>query len=240
MTLSNTHMLIVGGTKGIGLATARAASATGATVTITGRSAASIDAARRLLPDNIAGAILDFTDQGSVETLAETMGPLDHLVLCASSAVAWGAFQDIGEEALRAAFDAKFWGYWRVVRVLASRLSRDGSITLVTGAAARAALPGTSGLAAVNGAVEAMARVLSTELAPLRVNSVSPGMTETAAYAAMPEDARSGMFAATAAKLPVGRIGRPEDIAAVIVMAAANPFLTGATLDIDGGAHLAR
>lgn len=94
---------------------------------------------------------------------------------------------------------------------------------------------GTSGLAAVDGALEAMAKTLAVELAPLRFNTVSPGMTATEAYDAMPSDAREGMFAGAAAGLPVGRIGAPEDIACTIGMAAANPFLTGATLDVDGG-----
>ncbi|MFN3594619.1 MAG: SDR family oxidoreductase [Thiobacillaceae bacterium] len=236
MTLTNTHILIVGGTRGIGRATATAALAAGARVTVTGRSAASLDAR----PEGAAGVVLDFTDPGSVAALAEAVGAVDHLVLSASDAVAWGPLAEVSEDALRAAFDAKFWGYWRVVRALAQHLPATGSVTLVTGAAARAALAGTSGLAAVNGALEAMARVLAVELAPRRVNTVSPGMTATEAYAGMPEAARDGMFAATAARLPAGRIGAPEDIAQAILLAAANPFLTGATLDVDGGAHLAR
>jgi NAD(P)-dependent dehydrogenase (short-subunit alcohol dehydrogenase family) len=240
MTLFDTHMLIVGGTKGIGLATARAAAAGGAKVTITGRSAARLDAARSLLPGHVAGAVLDFTDEGAVRALADSVTALDHLVLSASDAVAWGPFAQVTEPALRAAFEAKFWGYWRVVRALAPKIAHGGSITLLTGAAGRAALPGTSGLAAVNGALEALARVLATELAPVRVNTVSPGLTATEAYDGMPAEARAGMFAAAAAKLPAGRIGKSEDIAAAIVMAAANPFLTGATLDVNGGAHLAR
>ncbi|MFN3294024.1 MAG: SDR family oxidoreductase [Gemmobacter sp.] len=236
MTLANTHILIVGGTRGIGRATATAALAAGARVTVTGRSAASVDAR----PEGAAGLVLDFTDTTSVAALAHGIGAVDHLVLSASDAVAWGPFAEVTEDALRAAFDAKFWGYWRMVRALAPHLPASGSVTLVTGAAARAALPGTSGLAAVNGALEAMARVLAVELAPRRVNTVSPGMTATEAYAGMPEAARDGMFAATAARLPAGRIGAPEDIAQAILLAAANPFLTGATLDVDGGAHLAR
>lgn len=240
MTLNKKHILIVGGAKGIGLETARAAAEAGAHVTITARSKASLDAALSGLPDGVAGLELDFTDQASVQALSEAVSDLDHLVLSASSDVAWGPFAEIAEDTLRAAFEAKFWGYWRVIRVLSSSLARDGSITLVTGAAARAALAGTSGLAAVNGALEALAKTLAVELAPVRVNTVSPGMTATEAYAGMPDDAREGMFAAAAAGLPVGRIGAPEHIAAAIVMGAANPFLTGATLDVDGGAHLAR
>lgn len=236
MTLAHSRILIVGGTKGIGRATAAAAVATGARVTATGRSAESL----RALPVGVAGAVLDFTDAGSVAALAEGLSEIDHLVLSASDAVAWGGFADLGEDALRAAFDAKFWGYWRVIRALAPKLSSHGSITLVTGAAARAALPGTSGLAAVNGALEALAKVLAVEFAPRRVNTVSPGMTATEAYAGMPGEARASMFAAAAGKLPAGRIGAPEDVAQAILLAAANPFITGATLDVDGGAHLAR
>jgi NAD(P)-dependent dehydrogenase (short-subunit alcohol dehydrogenase family) len=209
VTLAGTHILIVGGTKGIGRATAVAAFAAGAAVTATGRAAKSLSA----LPEGVAGAVLDFTDPASVAVLTERLGSVDHLVLSASDAVAWGGFAEVAEGALRAAFDAKFWGYWRVIRALTPKLSARGSITLVTGAAARAALPGTSGLAAVNGALEAMAKVLAVELAPRRVNTVSPGMTATEAYAGLPEEARKGMFAATAAKLPVGRIGAPDDIA---------------------------
>lgn len=236
MTIAGHHVLIVGGTRGIGRATALAALAQGARVTATGRTAESLGS----LPEGVGGARLDFTDPASVAALTAALGPLDHLVLSASDAVAWGPFGDLTEEALRAAFEAKFWGYWRVIRALAPQLAETGSVTLVTGAAARAALPGTSGLAAVNGALEAMARVLAAELAPRRFNTVSPGMTATEAYAGIPEAAREGMFAATAAKLPAGRIGAPEDIAQAILLAAANPFLTGATLDVDGGAHLAR
>jgi NAD(P)-dependent dehydrogenase (short-subunit alcohol dehydrogenase family) len=236
VSLAGTHILIVGGTKGIGHATGVAALAAGAHVTATGRAVESL----ANLPEGVTGELLDFTDPSSVTALAERVASVDHIVLSASDAVAWGGFAEIAEDPLRAAFDAKFWGYWRVIRALAPKLPAHGSITLVTGAAARAALPGTSGLAAVNGALEAMAKVLAVELAPRRVNTVSPGMTATEAYSGLPDEARSGMFAATAAKLPAGRIGAPEDIAQAILLAAANPFLTGATLDVDGGAHLAR
>ncbi|MFN6955030.1 MAG: SDR family oxidoreductase [Acetobacteraceae bacterium] len=236
MGIAGAHVLIIGGRSGIGRATAEAALAAGARVTATGRSAASL----ATLPAGVAGALLDFTDPASVAALAERVAAPDHLVLAASDAVAWGPFAEVTEQALRAAFDAKFWGYWRLIRALAPRLPASGSVTLVTGAAARAALPGTSGLAAVNGALEAMARVLAAELAPRRVNTVSPGMTDTEAYAGLPAEARAGMFAATAAKLPAGRIGAPADIAAAILLAAANPFMTGSTLDVDGGAHLPR
>lgn len=240
MTLSNGNILVVGGTKGIGLATARASAEAGLKVTITGRSQNSLDAALEALPEGVSGVAMDFTDEDSVASLAAKLDAVDYLVLSASSAVAWGPFADITEAALRAAFDAKFWGYWRVVRALASKIADGGSVTMVTGAAARAALPGTSGLAAVNGALEAMTKVLAVELAPIRFNTVSPGMTSTEAYDGLPDDARNAMFEGTAQSLPVGRIGEPNNLAQAVLLAATNPFATGSTFDIDGGAHLAR
>lgn len=236
MALSGTHVLVIGGTRGIGRAAALAAQRAGARVTVTARQVEAFAG----LPAGIVGKVLDYGNPASVAALAEGVDHLDHLILSASADLAWGPMADMSEAALRHGFEGKFWGYWRLIRALAPRIATGGSITLVTGAAARAALPGTSGLAAVNGAIEALAKVLAAELAPLRVNTISPGMTATEAYDSMPEAARLAMFAATAAKLPAGRIGQPADIAAAILMAAANPFLTGATIDIDGGLHLPR
>jgi NAD(P)-dependent dehydrogenase (short-subunit alcohol dehydrogenase family) len=126
MSLAGAHILIVGGTEGIGRATAIAALAAGARVTATGRSAKSV----AKLPDNVAGAVLDFTDPASVAGLVEGLEPPDHLVLSASDAVAWGGFAEIAEDALRAAFDAKFRGYWRVIRALAPKTPAHGSSRL--------------------------------------------------------------------------------------------------------------
>jgi len=119
--------------------------------------------------------VLDFADSASAASLAGRIGAIDHLVLSASSSVAWGAFSELREEAVRVAFENKFWGYWRVTQAIASKLPADGSIVMVTGAAGRAALPGTSALAAVNAAIAAAAQVLAVELAPRRVNVISPG-----------------------------------------------------------------
>ncbi len=239
-SLTDKTVLIVGGSAGVGFATARRVAAAGAKPIIAGRSRERLDAALAKLPQGARAETLDFADAASVAALAERIGALDHLVLSASSAVAWGAFAELREEAVRAAFENKFWGYWRVAQALAPKLGADGAIVMVTGAAGRAALPGTSALAAINAAIAAAAQVLAVELAPRRVNVVSPGMTDTEAYGWMEAGQRQAMFADAAAKLPVGRIGQPDDLAEGIVFALANRFLTGAVLDIDGGVHLAR
>lgn len=240
MTLANKVILIVGGTSGIGLATALRAAEAGATPIIAGRSRERLAAALAKLPQGAQAEELDFADAASVASLAGRIGSIDHLVLSASSAVAWGAFAELKEEALRAAFDNKFWGYWRMTQALAPKLPAGGAIVMVTGAAGRAAMPGTSGLAAVNAAIAGMAQVLAVELAPRRVNIVSPGLTETEAYAGMAPQQRDAMFTGAAAKLPVGRTGQPGDLADAILFALSNRFLTGAIIDVDGGAHLPR
>ncbi len=238
--LLNRSILIVGGGSGIGLATAQRAAAAGAKPIIAGRSRERLDAALAKLPSGGRAEMLDFADAASVAALTERIGPIDHLVLSASSAVAWGGFSVLEEQAVRAAFENKFWGYWRITRALAPKLPDDGAIVMVTGAAGRAALPGTAALAAINAAIAAAAQVLAVELAPRRVNIVSPGLTETEAYSWMESQQRQAMFAGAAAKLPVGRIGQPDDMADAILFALQNRSLTGAILDVDGGVHLAR
>jgi len=157
MTMASKTVVIVGGTSGIGLAAALRAAEVGATPIITGRSRERLDAAVARLPKGAGAEMLDFADAQSVASLASRLGPIDHLVLSASSAVAWGAFAALKEDAVRAAFENKFWGYWRVTQALAPKLPADGAIVMVAGAAGRAAMVGTAGLAAVNAAIIGLA-----------------------------------------------------------------------------------
>jgi NAD(P)-dependent dehydrogenase (short-subunit alcohol dehydrogenase family) len=139
---------------------------------------------------------------------------------------------------LRRAFDAKFWGHVTTVQAVLPHLAPDGSITLLGGVSARAAMSGIAGIAAINGAVEALVKPLATELAPIRVNGVSPGFVDTPWWSGLPEDARRGFFAQAAAVLPVRRIATADDIADAVVLAATNPNLTGTVIETDGGARL--
>jgi NAD(P)-dependent dehydrogenase (short-subunit alcohol dehydrogenase family) len=119
-----------------------------------------------------------------------------------------------------------------------AQIRSKGSITFFSGILSRRPSPGLAGLAAINAAVEAFGRALALELAPIRVNVVSPGLTDTPAYATMPDDARKGMFASVAKRLPAGRVGKPEDIASLTLELMRNSFLTGLVVDVDGGAML--
>lgn len=179
---------------------------------------------------------LDIADEAAVERYFAALGPVDHVVFTAGSQAPGGFLSGLDVAAARAAFDAKFWGSLAVARAAAGRLRAGGSLTLTSGFLARRTLPGTLVKTAMNAALEASAKVLAREFAPQRVNIVSPGLTDTAAYAAMDVTARQAMLERAATSLPAGRHGRAEDIAQGYLLAIDNPFMTGAVIDLDGGA----
>ena len=235
MSLTDKTVLIVGGHRGIGFAAAKRAAAAGATLVIAGRSRDGLARALRRLPGTARAEQVDFSDEDDVRALFKRVGAIDHLVLSASSSVAFGGFAEMDTDRLRAAFDNKFWGYWFCARHGFPSIAPGGSILMVTGAAHRKNTPGLAGLAAVNAAIAGFAQTLAVELAPLRVNVVSPGTVDTEAYDTMPDDARQGMMQQAAAATPVGRVGTADEIGAAMVAVLENGFITGAIIDVDGG-----
>ncbi|MFF4492172.1 SDR family oxidoreductase [Streptomyces sp. NPDC001544] len=237
--LAGQRVVVMGGSSGIGEAAATAFAADGAEVVITGRDRERLDAAASRIGGKTSAYRLDAADRAAVDAFFDRSGPVDHLVLALSGAKGGGPFAELDLADLAAGFDGKFWPHLRVVQAALPRLRTDGSVTLVTAASARAAIPGTAGLAAINGALEAMVPPLAVELAPLRVNAVSPGVVDTPWWDATPAEQRKAVFEGLAATSPVGRVGRPEDIARAIHMLAVNTFVTGVVLDVTGGANLA-
>ncbi len=238
MNFKGQKIVVVGGSSGMGLATTRALAREDATVVIASRSGDKLEAAKAAITGKVETASLDFTDESAVNKFFEALGKFDHLVLAAAGPPAWGNFLELDPAALRRAFDTKFWGYFNCARHAVPHLRKDGSITFLTGGASRTALPGTSGLAAVNGAITCMAHTLAKELAPLRVNVVSPGLIDTPAYDWMPGDEKQAFFEKMGKGLPVKRIGQPHEIADAVLLLISNGFMTGVVMDVDGGVRL--
>ncbi len=231
MTLAGKKVVVVGGSSGIGLATAELAKSQGAEVVIASRSAAKLEPVAARL--KIAAIPADVTSDQSVAELFKRTGPVDHVVLTAAQ-LRTGPFKTVAMEDVRATMEGKFWGAWRVARE--AEIRAGGSLTLVTGFLSVRPRPNSAIISAANGALESLARALALELAPVRVNAVSPGVIDTPIRAAMPEAARKEMLAKTAAALPVGRIGMAEDIAQQITSFMNNGFATGSIVYVDGGA----
>ncbi|NOD94522.1 SDR family oxidoreductase [Ruegeria sp. HKCCD4884] len=237
--LAGKHVVIIGGSSGMGKATAKMAVALGAKVTLASRSLAKLEAAAAEVGGVVQIAPVDTTDEVGVKSWAASLGAVDHLVISASSA-AHGAYEELPTDALRGMLEAKFIGPYVAVREVLPALTKGASITFFSGVLSRRPSAGTTGLAAVNAAVEALAKGLALELSGrARVNCISPGMVDTEAYAAMPEEAREAMYAQVGGSLPVGRVGTAEEVAQAVVLSMTNNFLTGTVLDVDGG-HLVR
>jgi len=231
MLLKGKKVVVVGGSSGIGLATAEMAKREGADVIVASRNVERLDAVAEKL--NAIAIPADVTSDESVAKLFQSCGPVDHVVVTAAQ-LRTGPFRTVKMEDVRATMEGKFWGAWRVAQ--AADIRPGGSLTLVSGYLSIRPRPNAAIVSAANGALESLARALALELAPVRVNAVSPGIIDTPIRAAMPEAARLDMLATTAAALPVGRVGFGEDIAQQILAFMTIGFATGSIVYLDGGA----
>ncbi len=236
--LQDKKVAVFGGSSGMGLATARLLATQGAHVVIASRSEDKLAAALQQIEGKAEARRVDFTDESAVREFFRETGELDHLVLMGAGLPAWGKFGELEVAVLENAFHTKFWGYFFCARHAVSYLRKGGSIVFTTGGASRSAIPGTAGVAAVNGAILAMAMTLAKELAPIRVNVLSPGLVDTPAYGWMSEEEKQAFFKQMGGSLPVGRIGRPEELAEAALALLTNGYITGAVLDVDGGGRL--
>lgn len=234
MLLKDKKVVVVGGSSGIGLATATLAKAEGAEVIIASRSADKLRAAAKQAGARAIEA--DVTSDASVEQLFRACGKVDHVVVTAAQ-LRSGPMKSQPIEDAKATMESKFWGAWRVARY--ADIAPGGSLTIVSGFLSIRPRPGAAIVGAANGALEALAKSLAIELAPVRVNAVSPGIVDTPIRAAMPEEARRKMLEQTAAALPVRRVGTGEDIARQILAFMTIGFATGSIVYLDGGGSIA-
>jgi NAD(P)-dependent dehydrogenase (short-subunit alcohol dehydrogenase family) len=232
MTLQNKKIVVAGGSSGIGLSTARRLKDAGAVVTVTGRNAEKLNKANTL---GLSTAQLDSSKPAALETFFTSHGNIDHLVITVGGSKGMGNFQELSMEDLQGGFEEKFWPQLYTLKAALPYLQRNGSATLITAISSTAKLPGTSGLAAINAALESMIPILSKELRPLRVNAVSPGVIDTEWWNFAPEKTKNDAFEKYASQTDVGRIGRPDDIAHAIHFLIENEYMTGEVIVCDGG-----
>ena len=221
--------VVMGGTSGIGLAVAEALTDSGVKVTVTGRDPVKLAA----LDGRVAAAErLDGTDRVAVAEFFERHGQFEHLVLAFSpGAVGMGPVREVSLTDIETAFSGKLFAYLHAIQ----RAEVTESITMISAASARAALPGTVALAGVNGAIERIVSPLAAELAPVRVNAVSPGIVDTAWWSFLPDDQRQAQFAAAASAVPAGRVAAPADVAGSVCYLIGAGMVTGSILPVDGG-----
>ncbi len=234
-SLHGQHVLVVGGSSGIGLATAKAAVEAGAHVTIAGRSEAKLELAVQALGHGAVGKPLDATDDASVEAFFAD-GKIWNHVVATTGAGGRGEISRIAMADAFAAMNGKFWTYFRVAR--AAKIASGGSLTLVSGGLGSKPAPGAALVSAINAAIEGLTRGLAIDFAPTRVNTVSPGIIDTPLWDRMSAADKNAMYAKAAATLPARRIGQPQDVGQAILFLMTNPFATGSVLHLDGGSML--
>ena len=233
MDLKNKTVVIIGGTSGIGLATAVEAYERGAIVHAASRSKDKVEAKASEHPD-INFFQQDIHDSLGLEKSFQALGEIDHVVAVATGANRKNApFMEQSPEEFKEAFN-KFWGYTNVARLSLPLIRQKGSLTFVSGFPARKCNVGMSSISATGCAVEGLSRALALEVAPIRVNVVAPGIIDTEAFDRLGEG-KSTALENMGKNIPIGRVGRPEEVGLAILHAMENPYMTGATIDIDGG-----
>jgi NAD(P)-dependent dehydrogenase (short-subunit alcohol dehydrogenase family) len=231
MDLSGKKAVVFGGTSGIGLAAALLLAQNGVKVTAVSRKPDKVG----ILPSGVSLRACDVLDRSAVETVFNELSPIDILVTAATGGKrAFGPFLEMDMDGYKGSFD-KLWGYANIVRYGAKHVKDGGSITLVSGAPARNCQPGQIALSSVGNAIEAMMRAVAREVAPrIRINAVSPGTIDTPMVTAQGVE-REDLYNKMTKNNLIPRAGTADEVAQGILFVIKNNFVTGTTVDVDGG-----
>jgi NAD(P)-dependent dehydrogenase (short-subunit alcohol dehydrogenase family) len=238
MTLDGKRIVVLGGSSGIGLATAQAAAREGAALVIASSRKDRIDEALATLPTGTEGHVLDLADADAAKALFQQLGSFDHLVFTAGETLQLGTLATADIDAARRFFTLRYWGAYCAAKYGSSSIREGGSVVFTSGIAGRRPHAGWSLGASICAAMEGLTRALAVELAPIRVNIVSPGVVRTPLWANMTEADRKGLYQQVADALPVGHVGDAAEIAQAYLYLMRQTYSTGQVLVVDGGAVL--
>jgi NAD(P)-dependent dehydrogenase (short-subunit alcohol dehydrogenase family) len=234
--LDGQKAIVFGGGSGAGLASAKLLASKGAKVVITGRDARKLETAAKEFAGRVSVAAVDGKNVSEVQAFFEQTGAFDHLVIPAGQTNRGGSFvEEITDKTFRETFDGKFWVQITAAHAGARKIRPGGSITFFSGGANRRAIRGMVNIAAVNGAIDAVVPTLALELAPTRVNAISPGTLRTSYWTGVPEAQLEQIFDRMAKALPAARVGTPDDIANAVLFLVTTSYVTGTVLAVDGG-----
>ena len=236
--LQDKRVVVLGGSSGIGLAVAQLAAAQGAKVVIASSNAGRVHQAVESIGREAQGQAVNLADEQAVRTFFSKLGPFDHLVFTAGDSLHLHDLAATDLQQARHAFELRYWAALAAVKYGSPHIRPQGSVVLTTGIAGQRPHKGWVIAASVCGTIEALTRALALELAPIRVNAVSPGVVRTNLWQNMPEAERENLFASMGSKLPVGRVGEPHDIAQAYLFLMQEEFSTGQIIVVDGGTVL--
>ncbi|MFJ4165820.1 SDR family oxidoreductase [Microbacterium sp. NPDC089698] len=234
--LAGQRVVVIGGTSGIGLTTARRSAALGAEIVVASRDAEAVAAALAQLPESSTGHVLDVREPAAIGELFDLVGPHDHLAYTAGDALSFDLLAESEIKTMRDFLDVRLWGAVAAVRAALPFVRH--SITLSGGAGLLRPAPGFTAAAIALGAIEAFTRAAASELAPVRVNAVFPGLVRSPLWRGMSADEQDVFFADAATSIPLARVGTTEDIALAFTYLMTNGYTTGQILVTDGGATI--
>jgi NAD(P)-dependent dehydrogenase (short-subunit alcohol dehydrogenase family) len=238
MSLDGKRVVILGGTSGIGFATAKAAQREGAVVAVVSSRQKRVERALASLDRGAEGHVVDLSDEAQVRKFFEHVGAFDHLVYTAGETLQLETLDAVQLDRARGFVNIRFWGAFMAVKYGNAHIRPGGSVTLTNGVAGLRPHKGWTLAASICGAMEALTRALAVELAPIRVNAVCPGVVRTELWNDMTESDRDALYRNVAQSLPVGRVGEPEDLAHAYIYLMREGYSTGQVIVVDGGAVL--
>lgn len=237
-SLAGKKVVFLGGSSGIGLATAVAAANEGASVTVVSSSQKKVDEALSMLPEESKGFTADLEDECQIVKLFKNVGGFDHLVFTAGDALKFSDLSVLNIEEAKKSINLRFWGAIMAVKHAAPLMKKGGSITLTTGALGKKPRKGTVVIAGMASAIDGLTRALAVELAPIRVNAVCAGTVRTNLLASMSKAEKEIFFNQVGSNLLTGRVGNPDDLAEAYLYLMRGSFTTGQVIVVDGGSLL--